>query len=160
MVDFEEVYGRYFKDVFQFSLSLCGSAHLAEDITSEAFLKAIKKGGTFDGRCSLKVWLCQIAKHTYYDYLRKHAKLTALPSELPSGSDFEVNVLDKAAALEVHKRLHRLDEPYKEVFSLRIFSELSFLEIGEIFSKSESWARVTFHRAKLKLKEASAHEFL
>jgi RNA polymerase sigma-70 factor (ECF subfamily) len=153
LVDFEEVYNRYSKDVFKFCLSLCGSNATAEDLTSEAFLKAIKTGDTFEGRCSVKVWLCQIAKNIYYDYLRKHSKITELPADLPSESDFELALLDKVEALKIHKLLHQLDDPYKEVFSLRVFSELSFAEIGEVFEKSESWARVTFHRAKTKIKE-------
>ena len=152
-MDFEEVYNRYSKDVFKFCLSLCGSHATAEDLTSETFLKAIKAGDTFEGRCSIKVWLCQIAKNTYYDYLRKHSKITELPADLPSESDFEVVLLDKAEALKIHKLLHRLDEPYKEVFSLRLFGELSFSQIAELFNKTESWARVTYHRAKTKLKE-------
>jgi len=152
-VDFEEVYSRYSKDVFKFSLSLCGNHTIADDITSETFLKAIKSIGSFKGDCSIKVWLCQIAKNTYYDYLRKHSKITELSEDLPITSDFELELLNKAEALKIHKLLHQLSEPYKEIFSLRIFSELSFSEIGEIFQKSESWARVTFHRAKLKLKE-------
>ena len=41
----------------------------------------------------------------------------------------------------------------KEVFELRVFGELSFLEISKIFGKTESWARVTYHRARLKIKE-------
>ena len=49
--------------------------------------------------------------------------------------------------------LHGLDEPYKEVFQLRVFGELSFAQIGRIFGKSENWARVTYHRAKLKIQE-------
>jgi RNA polymerase sigma-70 factor (ECF subfamily) len=157
-VDFEEVYNRYSKDVLRYCLSLCGSSHIAEDIVSEAFLKAIKTGASFDERCSVKVWLCQIAKNTYFDYLRKHSKITELPADMPSESDFELELLDKAEVLKIHKHLHRLDDPYKEVFSLRVFSELSFAEIGEIFEKSESWSRVTFHRAKTKIKELCQHE--
>ena len=80
-MDFEEVYSRYSKDVFKFSLSLCGNPATADDIVSETFLKAIKTGDTFEGKCSVKSWLCQIAKNTYYDYLRKHSKLTELPAE-------------------------------------------------------------------------------
>ena len=155
-MNFEEVYGRYSKDVFKFCLSLCGSSHLAEDLTSEVFLKAINAGDTFEGKCSIKVWLCQIAKNAYYDYLRKHSKITGISDEMPSNSNFEIELLDKAEALKIHKLLHKLEQPYKEVFSLRIFSELSFAEIGEIFEKSESWARVTFHRSKLKLREAES----
>ena len=157
-VDFEEVYNLYSKDVFKFCLSLCGSQATAEDITSETFLKAIKTGDTFEGKCSVKVWLCQIAKNTYYDYLRKHKKITEMPTDMPSESDFEIELLDKSEALKIHKHLHRLDEPYKEIFSLRVFSELSFADVGEIFGKTESWARVTFHRAKSKIKELYQNE--
>ena len=159
-MDFREVYDRYSKDVFRFCLSLCGSVYIAEDITSETFLKAIKTGDTFEGRCSVKVWLCQIAKNTYYDYLRKHGRVGELPADMPYDGDFELELLDKAEALKIHKCLHRLGDPYKEIFSLRVFSELSFAEIGEIFNKSESWARVTFHRAKSKIKEMCNNEQL
>jgi RNA polymerase sigma-70 factor (ECF subfamily) len=69
-------------------------------------------------------------------------------------SDFTEKLSDKASALEIHRCLHSLEEPYKEVFSLRTFGELPFLEIAELFGKTENWARVTYHRAKLKLKEA------
>ena len=157
-MDFEEVFILYSKDVFKYCLSLCGSQATAEDITSETFLKAIKTGDSFEGKCSVKVWLCQIAKNTYYDYIRKHKNITELPADMPSESDFEIELLDKAEALKIHKLLHRLNEPYKEVFSLRIFSELSYAEVGEIFEKSESWARVTYHRAKSKIKELCQDE--
>ena len=153
-MDFEEVYNRYSKDVFKFCLSLCRNHAIADDITSETFLKAIKAGDRFDGKCSIKVWLFQIAKNAYYDYLRKHKRITELPDEISCESDFELDLLDKAEVLRLHKLLHQLDSVYKEVFSLRVFSELSYAEIGEVFTKSESWARVTFHRAKLKLREA------
>ena len=152
-MDFGEVYNRYSKDVFKFSLSLCNNYATAEDITSETFIKAIKAGDSFDGKCSVKVWLCQIAKNTYYDYLRKHSRITELPADVTGDGNFEVELLDKAEALKIHKYLHRLGDPYKEIFSLRVFSELSFSEIGEIFDKTESWARVTFYRAKTKIKE-------
>lgn len=157
-MDLEEIYNKYYKDVFKFCLSMCGSSHTADDITSEVFLKAIKAGNTFRGECSVKVWLCQIAKNTYYDFLRKNSRVTAITDDIPSDWDFEYELLDKTEALKIHKYLHQLSEPYKEIFSLRIFSELTFAEIGEIFGKSESWARVTFHRAKLKLMEVCSND--
>ena len=147
------MYNKYSKDVFMFCLSLCGNHALADDITSETFMKAMKSCHSFRGQCSVKVWLCQIAKNTYYDYLRKHSKLREFSDDTPCESNFEIGLLDKDEALRIHKLLHQLDEPYKEVFSLRTFSELSFSDIGDIFEKSESWARVTYHRAKLKLRE-------
>ena len=81
-----------------------------------------------------------------------------MPEDMASGDSFEIKFFDKSEAFEIHKILHLLDEPYKEVFSLRLFSELSFAEIGEIFCKSESWARVTFYRAKNKIKEAMVND--
>ena len=62
-------------------------------------------------------------------------------------------------SLEIHQALHKLSEPYKEVFSLRVFGELSFREIGQIFGKTENWARVTYHRGKLKLQETLEKEW-
>ena len=156
-MDFETLYNRYSQDVYRFCLSLCRNTTLADDLTSETFLKAIRSGGKIEGEHSVKVWLCQIAKNTYYDYLRKHSMITGLTDDMPCESDFELKLLNRAEALRIHKLLHQIDDPYKEIFSLRIFSELSFAEIGEIFEKSENWARVTFHRAKLKLKEAETN---
>jgi RNA polymerase sigma-70 factor (ECF subfamily) len=130
---------------------------MAEDVTSETFLKAIAAIDKFKGDCNEKVWLCQIAKNTYFSLLKKtkgEAVLdleAALESEI---SDFTEKLLDKASALEIHRCLRGLEEPYKEVFSLRTFGELSFAEIAELFGKTENWARVTYHRSKLKLKEA------
>lgn len=56
--------------------------------------------------------------------------------------------------MDIHKHLHALNEPYREVFMLRVFGELSFKEIAAICEKTESWAKVTFYRAKNKLIEA------
>ncbi|MCL1853225.1 MAG: RNA polymerase sigma factor [Peptococcaceae bacterium] len=153
-MDFEEIYSEYVHDVYRYILSLCGNSHIAEDVTSETFVKGIKAIDKFKGECSMRVWLCQIAKNTYYNYVKRKKPLSETPEEPPSSACFELNYIDKSDAYEIHKILHLLDEPYKEIFSLRVFSELSFSEIGELFGKSESWARVTFYRAKNKIREA------
>lgn len=153
-MDFNELYNAYANDVYRYILSMCGNKHIAEDITSETFLNAIKSADKFKGDCNVRVWLCQIARNIYFNLTKRNKFVTEMPDELPSGDDLELRLLDKTQAFEIHKILHVLDEPYKEVFSLRIFSELSFSEIGELFKKSESWARVTFHRAKNKIREA------
>ena len=66
----------------------------------------------------------------------------------------EETLADRDTARQLHRLLHDLPEPYKEVFSLRIFGELPFAQIGELFGKTESWARVTYFRARQKLKAA------
>ena len=152
MVEFEKIYSEYFTDIYKFALSLCHNEVIAEDITQETFVKALEHIKSFKGDCKLSVWLCQIAKNIYFSLCKKNKKITENNIESADES-FELKLIDKETAFEIHKILHCLDEPYKEVFSLRIFSELSFAQIGELFKKTESWARVTFHRAKIKLRE-------
>lgn len=153
MIEFEEVYKRYFKDVYKYALSLTRDEHTAEEITQETFFKALKSIDQFDGRCKLYVWLCQIAKNTYFTNRQRVAKGNELIEEPLTNDTLEDRLLDKESFFEIHKILHTLEEPYKEVFSLRAFGELSFRQIGELFGKTESWARVTYHRAKMKIKE-------
>lgn len=153
MIEFEEVYKRYFKDVYKYVLSLTYDEHTAEEITQETFFKALRSIERFDGRCKLYVWLCQIAKNTYFTSRHRIAKGDELIEERSPDEPLEERLLNKETFFEIHKILHTLEEPYKEVFSLRAFGELSFRQIGELFGKTESWARVTYHRAKIKIKE-------
>ena len=138
--------------MYKYALSLSRNPGIAEEVTQETFFKALKSIDSFRGQCRLYVWLCQIAKNTYFTYAGKQAKAAA-EQEFSSGETMEEKLLTKETAFEIHKLLHNLPEPYKEVFSLRVFGELSFSQIGELFGKTESWARVTYHRARLKIKE-------
>ena len=152
MTDFTDVYNKYFRDVYCYALALTKNESLAEELTQETFFKALKSIEQFDGRCRLYVWLCQIAKNTYFTMHRKEIRQQQ-ELELQDSFSFEDKLLNKETAFDIHKALHRLEEPYKEVFSLRTFGELSFRQIGQLFGKTESWARVTYHRAKLKIRE-------
>lgn len=157
MNEIEIIYAQHFQSVYRYVLSLCRNETTAEDVTSETFLKAIEAIDKFKGDCSVKVWLCQIAKNTYFSLLKKSKGEAFLDSDVEiesNVSDFTEKLSDKASAFEIHRCLRGLEEPYKEVFSLRTFGELSYAEIAELFNKTENWARVTYHRSKLKLKEA------
>lgn len=155
MTDFNEVYNLYFRDVYRYSLSLCRNASIAEEITQETFYKALSSLDKFDGKCKVFVWLCQIAKNTYISMCRKDKFLdrNADTSRLTGACDIESLYVDRETAFAIHKALHNLEEPYKEVFSLRTLGELPFKQIGELFGRTEAWARVTYHRARLKIKE-------
>lgn len=152
MTEFEEVYRLYFRDVYRYCLALCRDEETAEEVTQETFFKALNAIDQFDGRCRLYVWLCQIAKNTYFS-MRSKKRPDGPETDIPAGESLEERLLTKESAFEIHRVLHRLEEPYKEVFSLRTFGELPFKQIGELFGKTESWARVTYHRARLKIKE-------
>ncbi len=155
MTEFEDIYNNYFKDIFLYIYSLSGDRHIAEDITAETFMKAIKSIEKFKGNCDIRVWLCQIAKNCYFSFLRKKKKTVHLDelSEQKDNFNFEQIISSTEESMEIHEILHNLDEPYKEVFSLRVFGELSFKQIACLFGKSDNWACVTYHRARNKIKE-------
>ena len=155
MTDFQEAYDLYFRDVYRYALSLCRNEAVAEEITQETFYKALQKLDSFDGKGKITVWLCQIAKNTYISMCRKNKHLApgADTALLADSTCIEERIFDRETAFAIHKILHTLPEPYKEVFSLRTFGDLSFRQIAELFGKTEAWARVTYHRARLKIKE-------
>ena len=148
----ESVLCAEYEAVYRYVLSLCHNNTEAQDITQETFLKAMKTSKKFQGNSSLYTWLCAIAKNLWLNNCKKYNR-EILPEDMSSMQEeatvpFEQTFLEKDTAMHIHKILHNLPEPYKEVFSLRVFGQLSFSEIAGLFSKTESWARVTYHRAK------------
>lgn len=153
-MDFGDIYEKYFRDVYLFILTISKSADIAEEITQATFFKALKEYKNFKGDRYMKSWLCQIAKNLYVDQVRKK-KIYSL-EELKEAAAFtyiEESMIDKNDAISIYKILHCLEEPYKEVFTLRVLGELSFKEIADIFNKNDSWARVTYYRAKVKIQD-------
>lgn len=155
MTEFEGIYNEYFRDVYLYIKSLSNDEQVAQDITSETFIKAMQSIDNFNGTCDIRVWLCQIAKNSYFSYLRKNSKFIPVDEihEKEDEFDIEQTMQSKETSMKIHQVIHALDEPYKEVFSLRTFGELSFKQIGLLFQKNENWACVTYHRARKKIKE-------
>ncbi|KAA0542745.1 sigma-70 family RNA polymerase sigma factor [Bacillus sp. BGMRC 2118] len=154
MGDLHEIYTKYDKDVFRYLMCLCHDADLSEELTQETFYQAVKSIDRYNGKCKMSVWLCQIAKHTYYKHLEKNNKWKRqINPENAFHISPENEFMNVEEKITLYRSIHMLEEPYKEVFLLRILGGLSFKEIGEIQFKTENWARVTFYRAKTKLKE-------
>lgn len=161
MKDSEKLYEGYYEDVFRFLRGLSADEGLAEELTQETFYRALKSTDTFKGDSDLRVWLCSIGKNLYYTHYKKQKRVTPVKDFGTYETEeklFTEIISDKELALQVHKVLHDLREPYKEIFSLRIFGELSFREIGELFGKSEHWACVTYHRAKAMIQDGMKEE--
>ena len=150
---FEEIYIRYFNDVFLFLKKLSKDESMAEEITSETFFKAMHSIDTFRGDTDIRVWLCQIAKNCYFSYLKRQQRFvdTADIEFADSIDTIEEQILNRSDVMQIHLLLHNLAEPYKEVFMLRVFGELSFKQIADIFQKTDNWACVTYHRARDKI---------
>lgn len=153
MREFEMVYRAHYRMVYQYALSLTQKESVAEDLVQEAFLRYCRSIDKFRGECSETSWLCGIVKNLWFDRMRKEKRLEPLAGERADSKDMVKELEDKETAQWIHKALHELPEPYKEVFSLRVFGELSFAQIASLFQRSESWARVTYSRAKVKISE-------
>ena len=153
----ERLYNAYYMRVFSYVMTLSGDRHTSEEITQEAFFRAFSKSASFRNESDEMTWLCAIAKNCFVDETRRKSKTAPIPEELPaSGKSIEQQVTDKDSSFRIHAALHTMEEPYREVFELRVFGELSFSQIGTIFGKTENWARVTYHRARIKLQEKMA----
>ncbi|NLM75012.1 MAG: sigma-70 family RNA polymerase sigma factor [Clostridiaceae bacterium] len=154
MKDFDAIYSDYYSLVYKYVLTLCHDKYIAEEITQETFFKALKNIDKYRGECKLNVWLCQIAKNTFLTRETQNKRHCNQSIDTFEGTDdLEQAFVDRDTAFIIHRILHKLEEPYKEVFWLRVFGELSFSQIASLFEKTESWARVTYHRAKIKIKE-------
>ena len=152
---FEQIYQNYFDPVYRYMLSLSGSPQIAEEITQETFFKALRSLDQFQGKSSLKSWLCAIAKNLWLSEQRKKKDQPiddALTISDPSPGPEEA-IVRQDESMRIHRLLHHLDEPYREVFTLRTLGQLSFRDIGELFGKSENWACVVYHRARTKIRE-------
>lgn len=153
VMEFEQLYNAYFKSVYRYIRKLSGDEYVAEEITSETFLKAMKSIGDFRGECDMRVWICEIAKNTYYSYLKKSKRIARVDeTELQSIVDPEAFIEEQIGiqneTQQIRKILHTMPDPYKEIFMWRVFGELSFKEIGDLYNKTDNWACVTYHRAR------------
>ena len=154
--EFEKIYQVYFHDVYYYMLSLSKDKFIAEDITSETFLKALKSIDSFRGDTSVRVWLCQIAKNEYFSLLRKDKSIDFTENieelkRLEISDSIEKNIISNDEVNKIYRMILLLDEPYGEIFKLRFYEELSFKQIGDLFGKTDNWACVTYHRSRKKL---------
>ena len=154
-MNFEPLYTACFPKLYRFALSLSRSEAEAEEIVQETFLRAIQHADKLPDDANLYAWLFRVARNVHISRLRKRQKEVgdAALDAVPSGDNVEDRLLNQDLAHQILRLLHTLDEPYKEVFTLRTLGDVSYAQIASLFGKSESWARVTFHRARLLLTE-------
>lgn len=160
MKDLDAVYRQHAQTVYKFLLSQCRDPQTAEELTQETFYQAVRSIDRFDGSCKVSVWLCQIAKHLWYQHLRRRKPEEPLPEEGgPPGPSAEEDTLARQGHLDLLRQIHSLPPNTREVVYLRAFGGLSFREIGDVLGRTETWARVTFYRGKEALRKGGAdHE--
>ncbi len=153
MLSMEDTYKAHSKTVYHYLLSLTRNTELSEELTQETFYQAIKSAERYDGSCKVSTWLCAIAKNALMSYKRKHSPAQTLEEIFGTADSPEAEALSSVGRVELIKKLRLLDGEMREVMYLRLFGDLSFREIGDILSRTENWARVTYYRCKEKLKK-------
>lgn len=151
MQEFEAIFKSYSPMVFRYLLSLCGNETMAEELTSETFYRAYLHIGSFRGECKVETWLCQIAKNALAKELRRQSRFSSSAQPTESSEYLFETAANKELLLHIRKQLQTLKQPYRDVFALRIFGQLQFQQIADVYGKTESWAKVTFYRAKAQL---------
>lgn len=158
-ISIDSIYREYSNMIYKFLLSKTGNEDIAEELTQETFYQAVKNADKFDFSCKVSTWLCGIAKNKLYEYWRKHPKTEELNENIAQQFSLEEQYIASEKRFEIMRAIHNIPEPAREVLYLRLFSDLSFREIGNILNRTEQWARVTYYRGKLVLrKELSENE--
>ena len=151
----KKYYEDYGRKVYLYLMTLCSDPDTAEELTQETFYQAIKNVSKYKGESSVYTWLCGIAKKLWLNETRRRKYHPIAEPDL-SAEDISPRPDEIAESrnekMQLMHKLHKLPETEKEILLLRATGGLNFKEIGELFGKSENWARVTHYRAKEKLK--------
>lgn len=155
MTEFERLFHENRDFIFKYLMKITRDTSLSEELTQETFFRAYINYASLRNKEKASVWLCQIAKNTYFAWFNAQKKTDSLEilESVSDSSSIEDSFVQKELSQKALLCLHDLEEPYKEVFMLSVFGNFSLKDISLLFGKSESWARVTFYRAKQKLLE-------
>ena len=147
-MDIEQFYKYNFRVVYCYLFSLCRDQYTAEDLTSETFLRAIRKIDTYDDRMKPSTWLCTIGRNLYLNQVKKESRRVDLEKVILADQDSpEDIVIRKESIQRLVQIIEELEEPRRQLFLLRR-QGLGYREIAEIMEKTETWARVTYYRVK------------
>lgn len=161
MNEIEKIYEKYAIKIYKYIYAFSQNHELSEEILQETFYSAIKNVKNFKNESSIYTWLCTIAKNKWKDYLKRNKKIKFISlddEEITDNSVIEEKVYNKQKIIKLNQIIHKFNEETREVLILRLYANLSFKEIGKVFGNSEQWARTTFYRGKLRIKEELKNE--
>lgn len=160
---FEELYVLYKCDIYNFLYKLTGyHADIAEELSQETFYQAFLSFERFRGDCEIKTWLCQIAKHTYYRYIRSEVKHHNILNKLKTDDkkmDFTLEIEREEVIQFIHLILSEFDQRTKDIFEYRLFGTMKYSEIAKLLDIKEATAKVIFCRTKVKIKQRLKEDF-
>lgn len=162
MKKLEEMCKEYNNIIYKYLFCITHNKEIAEDLTQETLYKALKNIRSFRGDCKINTWLCKIAKNEWYMYLNKNKKHKMVSIDeaitISNGENLDDKITSNDLKRRLYKEIYKLDNEVSQIMLLRLEDDMSFKEIGEIFNKNETWARVKFFRGKQKIKEGLRDE--
>ena len=149
--DFAAACQVYYDRVYRFLLALSGDPRQAEDLTQEVFYRALLHIGRYREQGQMFTWLCAIGKNLWLSQCRRRRAAPEPLHDAPQPGPEET-----LAAREARQALRRavaaLPEDYRDVVILHVYGGISLKDISAMKGKSESWAKVTYYRARQMLK--------
>jgi len=144
--------------IYAFFYAKTANRETAQDLCHDTFYEACKNIASFNGTSTLSTWIFAIANNILKKYYRNNKYQQSLIQKLSTLPEIEIHSLEELAEIKEDTKilLHqisKLNDTSREIILLRIYGELSFAEIGILVGKSENYARVTFHRLKLKIQK-------
>lgn len=160
--ELEELYSDIKDKLFSYIMKLSGNSHIAEEIVQETFCRALEQI-LIDKRELNTAWFYTVAKHLYFNYIKKQSKYKYIESfdkeDEDSSSDIENILIKSDEAAAIKKVLSQLKDSYREILELREFKELSYDEIVKITGLTLVQVKVTLYRARNKFKELYKTQF-
>ena len=151
LTDIEDLYGRYAGDVRRFALYLCGDVVMADEITSDTFVRAWMAADRIR-QPTVKSYLFTIARNAYTELLRRAARHTRLDENMPDTRVSAQTQMEQTAEVRaVLAALQQLPEIDRTVLLLRTLDDMPYEAIAETMGISVVTAKVKVHRARLKL---------
>lgn len=157
MIDFESLYAQHSPDVFRFALSLSGNWAMAEDITSETFVRVWSARDRVD-LATVIGYLITIARHLYLEQVRGNRRGQAIEGDHEDAKPGPYALAEGRAELQaVLADLQTLAEPDRAALLMRAQDQMSYEEIAAALTISAGAAKVKVHRARRKIAELRMH---
>ena len=153
MIEFETLYERHAGAVFRFALSLSGDRAMAEDITSETFIRVWTARERVDV-ATVAGYLFTIARHLFLQGVSKERRRGPLihePADAKPGAHVQAEGREELEA--VFADLQTLPEPDRAALLMRAEEQMPYEDIAAALGITAGNAKVKVHRARLKLAE-------
>lgn len=145
--DMKIIYEKYCNSVYnRYLIILTKDEQLSEELTQETFYQAIKSIHKFTGKSSIYTWLCSIAKNCFKNHVKRNNKYVYF-------EDMDIVYENPPKTDNLYMIISELKSPYREIVQLHIYDGIPLNKISEMLGKSESYAKVMFHRAKEMLRK-------